>query len=168
MCVVSKPNALGSLLRSPGTPRSRLRNRQNGRSTTDHLSWDRRVLFALILPFPCPSSSTTGFQIRETPPHTHTRPTPHPVADARHVFAPDRVGPRPKRPPWHGRLWPVWCEISKCQRSAGEMADKPLLNLFMKEMSADVLAFGCPSSKKTCFSFPHTTLRITCILDFLV
>lgn len=103
------------------------------------------ALFALILPFPCPLSSATDFQILET--------IPAPALSPPCVPRPPGVHPRQGQTEteWscgRGRLWPVWCEILKCQGTAGEMTDKFVIKLFTKEGPLVVLAFSCSFTRK--------------------
>lgn len=86
------------------------------------------------------------------------------------MFIPDRVRQTLSWPRRRGRLWPAYCEISKCQGTVEEMSDKPVVNLFTKEMRAVVLAFGCVSlmaPKKTIFLF-QTLFGSSFVLAFLV
>lgn len=144
------------------------RNREKGRATTDHLSLGGKGTAYLnpALSLPSPPPLATGFQIWERHIHTHLAhsspwwPTPA-------TCWPQTGSDRRYLSRWHGCLWLAWCEISKCQGPAAEIADQPLMNLPRKEMSALCLAFGCSSPKKIFFSFPNTTLRITCVLTLL-
>lgn len=85
------------------------------------------------------------------------------------MLIPDRVKQMLSWPRRHGRLGPEYCEISKCQGTVEEMADKPVVNLFTKEMNAAVLALGCVSfmpPKKTIFLF-QTHFGSSFVLAFL-
>lgn len=143
---------MAAFLLALGPPGRVLGTEEYGCATTDHLSWKLEwvALFALILPFLCPLSSAADFQIWETiPAPAHSPPC---------VPRPPGVHPRQGQTEteWscgRGRLWPVWCEILKCQGTAGEMTDKFVIKLFTKERPLVVLAFSCSSPKKTFFVF---------------